>query len=88
MLVAIIFGGFEKSIFGKDLIWRNYWKKVVGVHILILAEFMNLPISPNKSLYPGSQTLFLVNLTWRAVKGCVTKILSMGPQELIEVAQP
>ena len=29
-----------------------------------------------------------VNLTWRAVKGCVTKILSMGPQELIEVAQP
>ena len=40
-------------------------------------------------LYPGSQTpIFLVNLTWRAVKGCVTKISSMDPQELIEVAQP
>ena len=39
-----------------------------------------LPREPNPN--------FLVNLTWRAVKGCVTKILSMGPQELIEVAQP
>ena len=44
------------SQFSKDLIWRYYWKKVVEVHIcfiwwlLILAKFINSPISPNKSL--------------------------------------
>ena len=45
-----------------------------------LVNNWRIPREPNPN--------FLVNLTWRAVKGCVTKILSMGPQELIEVAQP
>ena len=55
MLVAIIFGVLKISQFSKDLTWRYYWKKVVGVHIffiwrvLILANFINLPILPNKS---------------------------------------
>ena len=42
--------------------------------------FMYIPREPNPN--------FLVNLTWRAVKGCVTKISSMDPHELIEIAQP
>ena len=58
MLVAVLFGGFVNIT-----IWQRfnlkilyYWKKVVRVHIffiwwlLILANFINSPISPNKSL--------------------------------------
>ena len=36
MLVAIIFGSFKISQFGKDLIWRYYWKKVVEVYIFFI----------------------------------------------------
>ena len=45
-------------------------------------------IQTESSLTQGPTPTFLVNLTWRAGKGCVTKISSMCPQELIEVAQP